>query len=353
MKTLHLTNSDRDLFDRVTAAEYVVVAQSFEKHALWKDERNRPWVQDTSGRGLEIGTIGDRSVFVSLTWAKVSGVEVMFVEPSSELIDYKMIDDFLQLNCTGALPSNSKYIQQVNPENFYPKKPYVDPDRKHVSFDVWNTLIAGNLTFSANRLAIIAKHFNLEPVYHSTIKEAYRDVKHTLDWLAETRGEAYTCLQVYSLLASKLGITGVTDESLEQLRLAVEQEFLINPPIALPETVAALQKLRDAGYTVSIGSNSNFISGSTMYPWLQQTFGDFEFGVFSDLEQTAKPNSKFFDKIADLAYSTRKLWRSQIIHVGDHEICDVRGAKNADMHPILCNAVTDIPSIVTQILEGK
>jgi putative hydrolase of the HAD superfamily len=185
------------------------------------------------------------------------------------------------------------------------------------------------------------------------IKESYQDVKHTLDWLAEIRGEGYTCLQVYSLLASKLGVTGVTDEGLETLRLAVEQEFLAHPPIVLQETIDALQQLRDAGFTLSIGSNSNFISGSTMYPWLQKTFGDFEFGVFSDLEETAKPNSVFFDKIANLAYNQRKIIRKQIIHVGDNTVCDVRGAKDAYMIPWFCNAVTDIPSIVAQILEGK
>lgn len=351
-------NPNDNLYERVQSAEYVCIANSFEVLSLWKmwhNEYGNEWLDERDGRGIIIGKCTDGPVFLSLSWATVKGIKVMFVDPTSRFIDYTMVDEWLQEHCNGARTDHSKFIQQSDAMNFGPSKPVRSETNKlHVSFDVWNTLIKGNPEFSKKRIGTIMDHWNLPAATFETVKQAYTNTKRTLDWMAEKHGTAYNCLTIYDMLSDALGVGDSDKDSLEVLRLKVERDFLAYPPIVIDGVHEALSDLRDAGYTLSIGSNSNFISGSTMFPWLRDTLGYFDFGVFSDLEEVAKPNTLFFAYIASRARNKCNVKNSNdIIHVGDHEICDVHGALKAEMTPFLVTKELTLPTVVENILKGQ
>lgn len=77
----------------------VVEANRFEHHALWRfnDERERKlsWVENLSGLGETIGYINKRPVHVSLLTAVVDGHKLLFIDPTSTLVDHDMVRAWL------------------------------------------------------------------------------------------------------------------------------------------------------------------------------------------------------------------------------------------------------------------
>ena len=77
---------------------FVVEANSYERMCLWKERKNATWEDDRGGYFITIGHVDDRPICVSLSWAKINGQKVMFVEMTSELADFKKLDDWILAN---------------------------------------------------------------------------------------------------------------------------------------------------------------------------------------------------------------------------------------------------------------
>lgn len=82
---------------------YAVEANSFESLMLWAEfspdspeyKRNmvKSWKQQ-HGFMITVGWIGDRPINISAFWNEINGKSIMFWEGCSELVDYKMIDEW-------------------------------------------------------------------------------------------------------------------------------------------------------------------------------------------------------------------------------------------------------------------
>lgn len=212
---------------------------------------------------------------------------------------------------------------------------------KHVSFDVWGTLISANPEYAKARTDLIAQAFTIDPAF---VKTTYTKTKRIIDSMAETTGEALTTRECFDLLYENL------EEGPFARGLALEDNlhalFLEHAPSVLDETKYQVSTLRSKGITCSIGSNSNFIPGSVMYPFLQREFDDaFSYGVFSDELRVAKPDAVFFTRVAHKLMEVKKLEdleHSSILHVGDNYICDGVGPRAAGMKYVILNDVSDI-----------
>lgn len=79
---------------RFRDTEVVVDANDYEQQALWeKFHRAVEWAEELSGRGpIEIGRVDKRPISVVVTWCLVFGRRVAFVDPTSQLVDYVMVD---------------------------------------------------------------------------------------------------------------------------------------------------------------------------------------------------------------------------------------------------------------------
>lgn len=95
---------------RLEKTFFIVEATSFEKSCLWRDyclESDNPrygkhtWKLISPGWMIKVGEINDRPCCISTTWYKIDGKLVMFWYACSELVDYKLIDEWLDKNFTG------------------------------------------------------------------------------------------------------------------------------------------------------------------------------------------------------------------------------------------------------------
>lgn len=108
------------LDDRFADTVYVVEATSFERQALWKQNQETgrlDWQQDLSGIGPTLGYLDGREICVDFTWAELNGQRVLFYEATSEVVDHKLIDAWLQENCNPSC-DNGQRRAHTNADNF-------------------------------------------------------------------------------------------------------------------------------------------------------------------------------------------------------------------------------------------
>lgn len=223
---------------------------------------------------------------------------------------------------------------------------------KHISFDVWGTLIAPNKAFSILRTQLISNFYGCTP---QKAKESYTEIKSYSDKNAERYGTGYDTKSLYIKLDQLLSTKPSDLNDLEILRTSIDGLFNTHHPEIISETTHTLHMLSKCGYTLSIGSNSNFISGTVMLPFLKAklvNIAKFKFSLFSDLTLIAKPNILFFNSIIDETQFLYKKTNPQqsisskeILHVGDHEVCDAYGAVKAGMKSFLISSPKDITKI--------
>lgn len=184
---------------------------------------------------------------------------------------------------------------------------------KHISFDVWNTLITANPQYTTARNTLIAEYA------FTSIENAgriYTKVKKQLDSDAE-RGVCGSSAQAWLRLNMELGLPGV---SLSRLQKDCFEEFEKHPPILDRNLFAALGEL-NVSFDLSIKSNTNFIPGSLLLKASGLSEAPFMFAHFSDHYSMCKPDTRFFQLSLD-EHSMYEVGAHEIVHVGDNLVCD-------------------------------
>jgi hypothetical protein len=91
----------------------IVEANSYERLTLWERWAVKAeWVEHRQDWMLEIGKYNKRAVCVCCFWATIRGVVVLFLDATSELVDWKMIDAWLKEKFPG--------VRKVDAMNFGP-----------------------------------------------------------------------------------------------------------------------------------------------------------------------------------------------------------------------------------------
>lgn len=94
---------------RMKDTEYVVEADSFAMQALWAQFSTQSmyktpmntyrWEQDSMGYCVQIGEFGDMPVCITFFWYKINGHLIAFVDAHSQVVDHRMVDDYLKKYC--------------------------------------------------------------------------------------------------------------------------------------------------------------------------------------------------------------------------------------------------------------
>lgn len=76
----------------------VQISSSLETLALYQDFKERKWSyeQDRSGPLLTIGNFGGRPICIAPLIHRIGGLNVMYVEATSPLIDWDFIDNWIR-----------------------------------------------------------------------------------------------------------------------------------------------------------------------------------------------------------------------------------------------------------------
>jgi putative hydrolase of the HAD superfamily len=200
---------------------------------------------------------------------------------------------------------------------------------KHISFDLWLTLIKSHPDFKERRAEYFKEKFNLGNLSVKYIMEVVQETDRVSDRMNEISGGKVPTNRMYQRIFLKLGIEPelITDELLNTIKTKVNELFLNLPPHFLNKSIQPmLYSLKNEGYVLNIGSNTGFIEGGTIVETLKNmNIGQFfDFCIFSDQIKASKPSKAFFDKVYDQINGDK----NEVLHVGDNVKADYEGALN-------------------------
>lgn len=121
----------------LSGVAFVVECSDFEKFALfqrWAKQavemecaaplsvgqgyNHLDWTDDNSGWSVQVGWLNERPVCISVTGATLDGVRVLFYEASSQVVDWRQIENWFKAHCWPTWDSGLRRAH-CNAENFH------------------------------------------------------------------------------------------------------------------------------------------------------------------------------------------------------------------------------------------
>jgi putative hydrolase of the HAD superfamily len=200
-------------------------------------------------------------------------------------------------------------------------------DFKHISFDLWLTLIKSNSEFKIKRNLLFKEYFEINsPIEKVAQQIRYYDV--FCNTINERTGLNIDTNEIYLLILASLdlSINEIEISKLEGFYKESESLFLnYKPTLIYANTSNYLKKIKSEEKSLNILSNTAFIKGFTLKKLIAfyELEDYFDFQIYSDECGFSKPNKKIFELIHK---EVPNIDKSKILHVGDNEIADYKGA---------------------------
>lgn len=204
---------------------------------------------------------------------------------------------------------------------------------KHISFDLWGTLIKSHPEYKKTRAEaifdFIRSAYNTPRIKALTFPECFdiiRFVEKACDFSNEATGKQLGQLYCFELLIERIGVVRefISRDDLQLLSKTLFQILKQYPPriIGGDDTVDLLSKIKEANISMNIASNTSFITGAEMESvFIKKYFSDlFAFKIYSDELGHSKPAYAFFDKIWEMTKANCRM--GHILHLGDNVITD-------------------------------
>lgn len=205
----------------------------------------------------------------------------------------------------------------------------------HFSFDLWLTLIKSHKEFKPKRNILFKDFFDIKSTQEQ-VNQAIRYYDVLCTKISEKTGKHIDRNEIYLLILSQLGkdISKIDNVTLEEFSQETEQLFLkYKPELIYPNISNLFKKIKNENKTISILSNTAFILGKTLHKVLNEyeLSSYFSFEIYSDELGLAKPNSEIFQILYEKINQIKPVDKQKIIHIGDNQIADYNGAKNAGL----------------------
>lgn len=100
----------------------VVEANTFEDFTLWEKWHEKvDWVQNCSntGMGVTIGELAGMPVCISLFTCMVNKKKVLFIHPTSMVVDWRLIENWLQENMPNCTERLGGGVRVHSAQNFH------------------------------------------------------------------------------------------------------------------------------------------------------------------------------------------------------------------------------------------
>jgi putative hydrolase of the HAD superfamily len=215
-------------------------------------------------------------------------------------------------------------------------------ETKHISFDLWMTLIRSGQEFKKERAKLFCSFFNLPQAEVERAMKVFRETDLLVNRINETVGKNVDALEMYMLNLDKLGVdmSGIRLNTLQEFYDLSEQLFFQFPAVLVnDEIIPILNTLKDRGYTLNILSNTGYIKGKTLRRLMDfngvAKYMDFQ--VYSDEVACSKPSPIIFDQMYRQAQElyAGSLSKRQVVHIGDNKLTDVEGATGFGINAFL------------------
>lgn len=209
-----------------------------------------------------------------------------------------------------------------------------------VTFDLWQTLLLDDRDLGQARalvrlegaqaaLAKFGEDYDLEH-----IREAYRSCYQHCRVIREGGLDVDFREQV-SIFVNNIS-PGLVDRldrgTMDEIVHCYSDSFLVHPPPAHVDAVQVLQGVKEMGLRMGLISNTGMTPGSTFRSYMEERgmLSYFHTLTFSDEVKLAKPSGEIFRLSLESLGATPE----QTIHVGDHVLNDVVGAKRFGMKTV-------------------
>ncbi|UPK70823.1 HAD family hydrolase [Chitinophaga filiformis] len=218
---------------------------------------------------------------------------------------------------------------------------------RHVSFDLWMTLIRSHPSFKTKRAGLFRSFFSLEAYAPEKVEAVFRETDVLINNMNEITGRNVHTFEVYLLCLHLLGtdIRNVHPDRLEEFYCLSEALFFEYPPLPLygdiKQLLAALQA---QGITTNLLSNTGLVQGRTLRKLMAAWGWDahFAFQLYSDETGYSKPDIQMFNLLLEnAALLHTDIAPAQIWHLGDNPVADVQGAQRMGIYATLTDIVNN------------
>ena len=210
---------------------------------------------------------------------------------------------------------------------------------KHISFDLWLTLIKSNPEFKNKRNLLFKDFFELECSIDK-VTEVIRHYDLLCNNINEKTGLNIDTFEIYYLILGALNvkINNVEVEKLSQFYKEAELLFMkFKPDLIYPNIQLLFKEIIEQEKTISILSNTAFIKGTTLRSLIEhyELENYFSFQIYSDETGFSKPSNEIFKLVYNEVNSIKSIEKKEILHIGDNRIADYNGAINFGFDALL------------------
>lgn len=212
----------------------------------------------------------------------------------------------------------------------------------HYSFDLWGTLIKSDPQFKKERSRYFFENFNPLQKSLEEIEITFRRVDVMCNAINEKTGHNIRSEEMYLMVLAEIGETSdFSRYDLVEMNYAMENlAFTFMPVIYDISIVETLSILRERKATISLLSNTAFITGQTLRKILKRIglAEYFTFQLYSDETGFSKPSLKMFEILYQhVLQINRYVGKTEIIHIGDNSVADIGGAVSYGIQSYLVN----------------
>ena len=209
-----------------------------------------------------------------------------------------------------------------------------------VTFDLWQTLLMDNRELGLARMkvrldgALEALHEVDEDFSEDHVSEAYRQCYRTChDIRAQERDVTFMeQIEIFIRHIDPGLMERLEHGVVERIATIYADSLFSYPPLPHPDAVSVLRSVKESGYRLGLISNTGMTPGVTFKAYMEQIgiLGYFDELTFSDEVRLAKPSREIFLQTA----RALGIPPEQTVHVGDHLLNDVLGARQVGMKTI-------------------
>ena len=210
---------------------------------------------------------------------------------------------------------------------------------KHISFDLWLTLIKSNPEFKNKRNLLFKDFFEV----NSSIEKVTDVVRHydvLCNNINEKTGLNIDTFEIYYLILNALNVNldEIGIEKLSHFYKEAEMLFMkFKPDLIYPKVQLLFKEIIEQEKTINILSNTAFIKGVTLRKLIAyyELENYFSFQIYSDETGFSKPSNEIFKLVYNEVKSFKSIEKKEILHIGDNRIADYDGAINFGFDALL------------------
>ena len=210
---------------------------------------------------------------------------------------------------------------------------------KHLSFDLWLTLIKSNSEFKKKRNLLFKDFFEVDNEIEK-VSEVIRYYDVLCNNINEKTGLNIDTFEIYYLILKGLNVNleKIEIDNLNKFYKETELLFMeFKPDLIYPKIKTLFKQIVDEGKTLSILSNTAFIKGVTLRKLISyyELESYFSFQIYSDETGFSKPSQEMFKLVYNEIKSFKSIEKKEVLHIGDNKIADYNGAINFGFDALL------------------